>query len=134
MGDLTADPEIDGEFQVCDEDKIPNYYAIGTHYQGGKKAIKAEILNDLENLEFQEQGNISLRFIVNCHGETGRFRSKSTDLEMKKIPVDEARLDKIKNRVRQLNKWNPAKNDHATYDSYYVLNFKLRDGRIVDIF
>ncbi|WP_026933295.1 hypothetical protein [Christiangramia echinicola] len=134
IGELSSNTEIDGDFKVCDEDKIPNYYSMDTDYEGGKKAIKNELLSNLQNLKFEDSGLITFRFIVNCEGEIGRFRIQSTDLKLEKIEIDSEKLKTLEYALVSLKKWNPAKNEFNSYDSYYVLNFKIRDNRVVDIF
>jgi hypothetical protein len=82
VGELSSNDEIDGDFKVCNEDIIPNYYGMGTDHDGGRKAIKNKLLNNLQNLKFDNSGLITFRFIVNCEGEIGRFRARSTDLNL----------------------------------------------------
>jgi len=85
VGELSSDREIDGDFKVCNEDKIPNYYGMDTDYEGGKKAIKNKLLNNLQNLKFENPGLITFRFIVNCEGDIGRFRTQSTNFKISNI-------------------------------------------------
>lgn len=134
VGELSSDREIDGDFKVCNEDKIPNYYGMDTDYEGGKKAIKNKLLNNLQNLKFENPGLITFRFIVNCEGDIGRFRTQSTNLKLERIEIDSKKLKYIENALGNLKDWKPAKNEFNSYDSYYVLNFKIRNDRIVDIF
>ena len=134
IGELSSNREIDGGFKVCNEDKIPNYYGMDTDYEGGKKAIKNKLLDSLQNLKFGNPGLITFRFIVNCEGDIGRFRTQSTNLKLEKIEIDSKKLKNIENALVNLKDWNPAKNEFNSYDSYYVLNFKIRNNRIVDIF
>jgi len=134
VGELSLDKKIDGDFKVCNEDIIPNYYGMNTDYEGGKKAIKNKLLGNLQNLKFENSGLITFRFIVNCEGEIGRFRSQSTNLKLEKIEIDPEKLNKIESALVDLKNWHPAKNEFNSYDSYYVLNFKIRNNRIVDIF
>jgi len=47
VGELSSNDEIDGDFKVCNEDIIPNYYGMGTDHDGGRKAIKNKLLNNL---------------------------------------------------------------------------------------
>lgn len=133
VGDLTVDKQQDGNFQVCNEDKIFQYYNLDTDYKGGKKAIKQEILSRLESLDFNNPGLITARFIVNCNGDTGRFRYKSTDLDLKEIKVNSENIKKIKSAVLLLQHWNSPE-ENRVFDSYYVLNFKIRNNKILDIF
>jgi len=88
VGELSLDKKIDGDFKVCNEDKIPNYYGMDTDYEGGKKAIKNKLLGNLQNLKFENSGLITFRFIVNCEGDIGRFRTQSTNLKLEEIEID----------------------------------------------
>ncbi len=134
VGEIGLVSKIDGDFKVCNENKIPNYYVLNTDYEGGKKAIKNKLLGNLQNLKFENSGLITFRFIVNCKGDIGRFRTQSTNLKLQKIEIDSEKLKIIENALVNLKKWNPAKNNFDSFDSYYVLNFKIRNNRIVDIF
>ncbi|WP_298501918.1 hypothetical protein [uncultured Maribacter sp.] len=41
IGDIAYNQNTDNsEFIVCNEDSVLQYYAVGTHYQGGEKMIK----------------------------------------------------------------------------------------------
>ena len=57
-----------------------------------------------------------------------------THLKLENIEISSEKLNKIENALVDLKNWNPAKNEFNSYDSYYVLNFKIRNNRIVDIF
>ncbi|WP_298529531.1 hypothetical protein [uncultured Christiangramia sp.] len=134
VGELSSNKETDGNFKVCNEDKIPNYYGMDTDFVGGKKAIKNKLLGNLQNLKFENSGLITFRFIVNCEGDIGRFRTQSTNLRLEKVEVELGKLKSIEKALSNLKDWNPAKTKFNSYDSYYVLNFKIRKNRIVDIF
>ena len=134
VGDLAENRKIDGDFRVCNEDRIIQYYSMNTEYRGGKKAIRKKILQDLQVLNFKNEGLITYRFVVNCKGEAGRFRSIATDLDNGNINIDPKKLKKINEALYQLKDWIPAQNEKNSFDSYYVLNFKIRNGQIMDIF
>jgi len=134
IGDLDENRTIDNDFEVCNEDWIGQNYGMTANYEGGKKGIKQEILKDLEALSFEKSGLITFRFIVNCKGEPGRFRANSTNTQLQQIEVDESKIKDIENALIQLKNWTPAKNKFDSYDSYYVLNFKIRNNKITDIF
>lgn len=134
VGDLTEIEEKDHDFQVCDEGEIAQYYGMNTSYEGGKRGIKKEILRELQSLEFREPGLITYRFIVNCKGEIGRLRYRSTDSDLNKNEIDPRNIQHIENSLLKLKNWNPATNKEYSFDSYYVLNFKIRDNKITDIF
>ncbi|MCB7482131.1 hypothetical protein [Christiangramia sediminis] len=134
IGDLSENKEQDHDFQVCNEDRITQYYGMDTDFEGGKRAIKNKIFPELEELNYKGSGLITFRFIVNCEGEIGRFRHKATDLDMEEMAISPANIEKIEGALLKLKNWNPASNDYNTYDSYYVLNFKIRNDKLVDIF
>lgn len=136
IGELEANDRIDdNDFKLCNEDKIAEYYGINTDYIGGKKAIKSKILNKLQFLDFKKSGLLTYRFVVNCEGEIGRFRLKATDKDLQKIKVESKNIREIENTLSELKNWNPGINKSGyTYDSYYLLNFKIENKKIVDIF
>jgi len=134
IGDLDENKKTDHDFEVCNENWITQNYGMHAEYPGGKKAIKQQILNDLEALSFEKSGLITFRFIVNCEGKAGRFRANSTDTALQEIEVDQSKIKDIEKALLQLKNWTPAKNEFDSYDSYYVLNFKIRNNNIVDIF
>ena len=43
-------------------------------------------------------------------------------------------IEKIEKSLLKLKNWKPAGNEYNFYDSYYVLNFKIRNDKLVDIF
>ena len=135
IGEIDANDKTDKNFRVCNEDKIPEYYSMKTDFIGGKSAIKDSILYKLESLKFRESRLVTFRFIVNCEGQAGRFRVKAINRDIKKSEVDPENIQKIEKVLAQLKSWNPARNKSGQYfDSYYMVNFKIEDHKIVDIF
>ena len=135
VGELRENDQMDNEFKLCNDNYITEHYGMNTHYIGGKKAIKNKILNELQILNFQESGLITYRFVVNCKGEIGRFRLKGTNTDLQRIEIDSHNVRKMEKALAGLRTWNPAKNKAGdTYDSYYILNFKVENHKIVDIF
>lgn len=135
---INYDPELDAkELSLCNE-YIPQYYSVSTDYDGGKRAIKNELMPyiEKEKIFFEHfNGNISIRFILNCKGEIGLFRAKVIDQNLQETSVNQAPLDALIRLVSQLNHWRlKPKKDGTTYDSYYFINFKIRKGLVTDIF
>lgn len=92
-------------------------------------------MSELQSLDFKESGLLTYRFVVNCKGEIGRFRLKATNEDLQKIEVNSKNIQEIEKELRDLKNWNPARNKSGyTYDSYYILNFKIENDKIVDIF
>ncbi len=135
VGDLSFNKEIDNStFNVCDEKRITQYYSTKSNYQGGKKAIKKELWNITEQLTFENSGFITFRFIINCKGEIGRFRIKTIDSELKENSLETQKIKTLQTSIENLTEWNAGMWKDKTFDSYFVLNFKIEQGKITDIF
>lgn len=135
VGDISFNKEIDSPtFKICNEKKILQYYSVKSNYKNGRRAIKKEIWKTIENLTFEKSGFITFRFIINCKGETGRFRIKTINSELKTQEFDAQKIKTLQNTIEKLKNWNAGIMDDKTFDSYYVLNFKIEKGKITDIF
>ncbi|GAA4324925.1 hypothetical protein GCM10023149_26880 [Mucilaginibacter gynuensis] len=134
VGDIVFDPKTDkADFFFCHKDYIIQYYNYGTKYKGGGKAIR-----DFINSKFQYKpayapatGFITVRFVINCKGETDRFRVLQLNKDYQKTLFDTGLTNQMLKLCKALNQWLPGKDDKGNfYDSYYYLNFKLVNGRI----
>ncbi len=135
IGDIEYDKKIDNpEFIVCNKNRIVQYYSFGAHYNGGEKAIKKELDTLINNLNFNKPGLLTYRFIINCNNKTGRFRVKMVDFNLKETHFKTSNISKIKESIKNLTDWEAAKWKDELLDSYYVLNFKIENGKITDIF
>ena len=135
IGDIAFDENIDNsEFIVCNEDRITQYYSAETYYQGGEKTIKNELNELINSLSFNESGFITFRFIVNCENSVGRFRVKMVNSDLKENSFKSNNIKQIQESIKRLKGWQAGKWKDESLDSYYVLNFKIENGKIVDIF
>ncbi|QNK78285.1 hypothetical protein H7F37_04150 [Winogradskyella sp. PAMC22761] len=131
IGDIAFDKNIDNSaFIVCNEDRITQYYSVGTNYQGGERTIKKELNELINSLNFNESGFITYRFVVNCKNRVGRFRVKMVNSDLKENSFKSNNIKQIQESIKSLNGWKAGK----LLDSYYVLNFKIQNGKITDIF
>ncbi len=135
IGDIAFDKNIDNsEFIVCNEDRITQYYSVGANYQGGEKTIKKELNELINSLNFNESGLITYRFIVNCKSNAGRFRVKMVNSDLKENSFKSNNIKQIQESIKNLNGWKAGEWKNESLDSYYVLNFKIQNGKIKDIF
>lgn len=135
---IKYDESIDNsELNICDEDRILQYYMVSTDYNGGKRAIKNKLLPIIEKERIffgTENGIITIRFIVNCEGENGLFRAKSINENVKPANFDDAKVELLKSLVSQLDDWIVKAENDRIFDSYYHINFKIQNGLVTDIF
>jgi hypothetical protein len=139
VGDIEFDSSRDNpSFNICNEKHIYQYYSVGTHYEGERKAMREEIYQQLESKELmldKKDGIITFRFVVNCNGESDRYRYKSVDANFSKTSFKESEVKKILYAVKNLRSWVSGVNKKGyKVDSYYQINFKIKDGLILDIF
>lgn len=135
---ITYDKGIDKtELNLCDGDQIGQYYMFSTDYKGGKRAIKNKLLPIIlkNRISFgTKSGNITIRFIVNCNGEIGLFRTKTINKNLKKTDFDSNNTEYLISLVKQLDNWHIETKNDKKYDSYYFINFKISNGLVTDIF
>ncbi|MDB9954039.1 hypothetical protein OAD49_00570 [Flavobacteriaceae bacterium] len=135
VGDISFNEKLDdSSFKVCDETKILQYYSVNANYQNGRKALMKEIWDTIEPLSFKASGYITFRFIINCEGDIGYFRVKTIDSELKKNVFDSDKIKRLQMYIENLKHWNAGALGAKTFDSYFVLNFKIETGKITDIF
>lgn len=135
---ISYDKDIDKiELNLCNEDRVLQYYMISTNYNGGKKAIKNKLLPIIQQNKTSfglKNGNISIRFVVNCNGEIGLFRAKSINENLEPTEFDKSNIDYLISLVGELDDWYVETKKEKKYDSYYFINFKIENGLITDIF
>ncbi len=139
VGDIKFNSKIDdSSFKVCNEDRIFQYYSVGTSYKGERKAIREAIFEHIKDTELDlgdKSGFITFRFIVNCEGVPGRYRFKEVDEKFMQTTFKKDEVEKLKTAVRSLKNWEAGfSSDGLLVDSYYQINFKIIDGQIQDIF
>lgn len=130
-------PEME-EFNTCRQYRygIPQYYQVGTSYEGGLWAIKkiAEREYIVPDKIKIGSGYLTVRFVVNCRGETGLFEIMECDKAFNKIEFDREVKDQILAIAKNLSEWIPGKlQDGTMVDSYKFLTFILKEGLILDI-
>lgn len=139
VGDIEFDSSRDSPtFNLCNQENIYQYYSVGTHYKGERKAMREEIYQKLKNDKlsmYKRDGVIVFRFVVSCNGESDRYRYKSVDSNFAETNFKESEVEKILAAVKSLRNWVPGKNTKGEkVDSYYQINFKIEKGTIIDIF
>jgi len=138
VDDIPFDPSRDSqEFKICHgEDSVLQYFnnGLGLEYEGEKYAIKRAFKEHYdEEIVKKENGLIRIRFIVNCNGETGRFRLIAMDENYNKKEFDSSITNQILQISKDLNGWQPMVIGDLTGDYYQYLIFKIEQGRVTKI-
>ena len=134
VGDIAFDPELDDpNFEVCNEKSTQQYYAFsnGFQYKGEKTKIREEVHaaytapNDAT-----QNGYITIRFMVNCKGQTGRFRVETMDRDFQPFQFKDESAAKLLKIVQSLKDWNIAYYEGKPFDYYQYFTFKINSGQI----
>lgn len=143
VGDIPFDPATDrSSFQRCGEGQydVPQYYQSQTAYTGGTQALRQHFLRaTLPRSTSVQEGYITIRFLINCHGETDRFRVTQLDTAYQPAHFSPALVAALLSRAKGLRAWLPGKfpgpgaHQGEAMDSYYYLLLKMRHGRVVDV-
>ncbi|MBV6646388.1 MAG: hypothetical protein KI790_13115 [Cyclobacteriaceae bacterium] len=137
VGDIEYTPEFDKpDFELCHGDSSVNQYfnfGQGLQYEGEKRAILEKFENEYRPVKSGESGLVRIRFIVNCKGETDRFRIIAMDNEYKEKEFDSRITNQLLHLTKQLNGWRILPNIQEARDYYQYLIFKIENGNIVEI-
>ena len=132
---IACDAELDDpSFTLCDDHAVLNHYRHRPQYQEDGSDIGDLILAEFADCPMQEglSGFITVRFIVNCEGQAGRFRTY--ELNTAYQPYHFERLTSQLVRFIQSKKsWKPGKVEGRPFDSFYHLNCRVIDGLITDV-
>jgi hypothetical protein len=135
-GDIAADPTIDDPaFTVCDSQRVFQYYNTASYYKDHKKEIARYFFHHYKAATGAtgQDGYITIRFIINCTGATGRFRLYQLDSNYHPFRFHEAISAQLLSLVKRLKGWKPAAYRDKTFDSYQYITFTIKKGRIACI-
>ena len=137
VGDIAEDLTIDDpDFEVCREKKAMQYFNFsrGLQYKGEKYALEKEVREKYDPGEVSpESGLIRIRFIVNCKGQTGRFRITAMDSTYQEKQFDTLITEQLLSIVRGLKGWKMMPDNENPKDYYQYLIFKIDNGQIIEI-
>lgn len=123
-------------FKVCDELNIEEYYQVNPSYGEGMNSIRNYVLAHKQSLETlcEQDGYVIVRFVINCQGQTDRYRTRFMSLNYTEEDSKNAELQKqVIRLVRDMGSWNPGQYEGKTYDCYQHLKFLFKNSKLVDV-
>ncbi|MFK8057826.1 MAG: hypothetical protein AB8F78_16990 [Saprospiraceae bacterium] len=105
-------------------------------YPGGHYTLKRDLLPKLDLAPFaSESGYLTIRFVVNCEGETGRFTTDEADLNFKPKQFPAAAVKDVALAIQTLKGWNTGRvgPDEPLADFYTYITLKFEDGKLIDL-
>jgi hypothetical protein len=138
VGDIEFDESLgdDSTFSFCNEDFIYQYFNFmkGLEYEGERVALYGAFEKSyMPILKDSESGLIRIRFIVNCQGETGRFRLIEMDENYQEKVFDSKITEQLMSIAKSLDGWKALTSPKGPSDYYQYLIFKMEGGKIKEI-
>ncbi|OCA79566.1 hypothetical protein BBH99_05735 [Chryseobacterium contaminans] len=140
VGDIAFDEKLDeAGFKKCGARKERHFSFQYYHgpkmfgYKGEKIAIEEKLKKENIYSEKKVNGYITVRFLVNCEGKTGLFRSKHMDSDLKDAVLNEELENKLLNFTKSLNGWMPKEIEGLKVDYYQYLTYKIEDGKVSEV-
>ena len=131
-GDINFDASLDDPgFIICDPNNVFQYYNTGSYYKQHKREIEQYFKRNYRPAQTAEQtGYLTIRFIINCSGKTGRFRMYELDAHYQPYKFNDSICSQLMTLTKALKNWQPAEYKNKIYDSYQYITFKLKKGAI----
>lgn len=137
VDDILFDSALDDpNFKLCNtEEQVIQYFNDGKSilYEGGKPAIDAIFSAGYQPVAKNESGLVRIRFIVNCLGETGRFRLMSSGLDYQPFEFSPKITDQLLELTKSMKGWKPKIWKDLKVDYYQYLVFKVEAGKLTHI-
>lgn len=137
IDDIVPDSAIDdANFKICNaENQVIQYFNSGKsiQYEGEKPAIEQLFYSNYQAIDSSQSGLIRIRFVVNCSGETGRFRLLTSDLNYQPFQFNTAITNQLLQITKSMKGWQPLTWKGLKVDYYQYLIFKIEKGNLTHI-
>ena len=154
VGDIAFDPALDDpSFHLHDSTRVWQYYNSTAYWLDHKDSITrfirgryhppADAANAtntanaantaIATTAANQSGWLTIRFIINTEGRTGRFRLFEMDSTYQPIHFDPRISSALLAAIKDWPGWQPAHNNERRFDTYQYVTFRLRQGRITTI-
>lgn len=122
------------DFDICNDGLIFNYYnPQKATYSKGKNNLRKFILTNYNKKSYSDSGYLNIHFVINCKGETGRYKIYENDLNLEPYTFDSNLKNQLLELTRQLKPWNPNIIRGDKVDSYMYISYKIKNGEIIEI-
>lgn len=129
----------DPNFKVCNENRIKQYYVrkskdTPADYKGELYALKEEVYGKFKYpIDSSQNGYVTIRFMVNCEGKSGRFRIQVSNFELKEHQLNHELVSQLLEITKSLKGWMPVSRGKTKYDFYKFITYKIEKGQLTQI-
>ena len=139
VGDIETDSTVDcPDFYLCNGKQYAAQYFHYTDdypYMFGKDSLM-NIFQHRYKPYFKEDqsGYIRIRFIINCEGQSGKFRISQAGRDYLPKTFHKRIISQLMEIIKSVNGWRIMFDHQDRKRDYYMyLTFKLKNGEITDI-
>lgn len=136
VGDITFNARLDRrDFVLCDSAHLYQYYQVSSAFPGGHQVRRAYFQQHYQMgaPHSAATGYVVIRFVLNCRGETDRFRVSTLGPDFTAATFPPAVVAQLLRLTRELRTWHPAYREGTAVDTYLYLNFIFQNGYLLDV-
>ena len=135
VGDIDPNTELDGDFQNCNIGRLPQYYAYNDKPFAKEKLHFERYINASYQApdNSKESGLLRIRFTVNCHGKSGRFRLLSMNENYEEMSFSDGIVDQLLALTKDYKEWRVLSYNGMESDYYFYVTFKIKNGQIREV-
>jgi hypothetical protein len=136
VGDISFDPALDDtSFHLHDSTRVFQYYNSAAYWLDHKESITRFIRGRYHPPAdaAPQDGWLTIRFIINTEGCTGRYRVFEMDSACQPTHFDPRISGALLAAIKDWPDWRPAHYKDKHFDTYQYICFRLRRGRITTI-
>ncbi|TMM58700.1 hypothetical protein FEE95_04525 [Maribacter algarum] len=130
----SANPDVSENFERC-SDKLPVgfYHSTAPYiYKGGKPAFKSFIQNNFSGKDYDDDGYLNFRFLINCKGDIGDYEINPLNTVLEVTTLNKDLVNELSKLTLRKENWNSLKT-RETRDLYMYIIYKIENGEVVEI-
>lgn len=132
---IDCDPYLDDpSFTLCNEHAVRAYYRGRPQYHEDGQSIEDLIVQEFSDCPVipELNGYLTVRFMVNCEGDVGRYRTYALDLDFQPALYPEIQR-RLLEYMMNLKRWRPYTQEGRSYDTISHLHCKIDNGIITHV-
>ena len=121
-------------FKRCSTGLPIGFYSSPAPYifNENKGKFRKFIIGNFNGNNFNDNGLLNLRFLINCHGEIGDIEVNELSYDFEPIDLNDDLVHRLKELSFRKEHWNYTLKDEPA-DFYMYLIYRIENGKVVEI-
>jgi len=127
--------QLNDVYTLCDGERLMHVHhgAAEEGYFVNKKYYRDNILATYKNDGYTDSGYLNFRFLVNCKGEPGWFKTIQVDKNYNPTKFSKDMVAQLLELTAQPQHWNSLTYKEEPFDYYMYVSYKIENGTIAEI-